>query len=177
MNSALKFLLVLAGALLAMLLFRALVFTTYTVSGPGLEPVFLTGDRVLVNRWSYGLRTGADGSLFSYGRVCRQPVTKGDYVAFEDSLGHVYVCQCVAVPGDTITYEGRRQVVPGLFNCSRQDYYWLRSLNADNWIDSRQLGFIPESSIIGRACLVIFSHDPAYPFWDGYVGSRFLLVP
>lgn len=177
MRSTLKFLLVLAGALLAMLLFRALAFTTYTVSGPGLEPVFQAGDRVLVNRWSYGLRTGADGSLFSYGRICRQPVTKGDYVAFEDSVGRVLLCQCTAVPGDTVSYKGRRQVVPGLFNCSRQDYYWLRSLNPHNPVDSRQLGFIPESSIIGRACLIIFSHDPACSLWQGYVGSRFLVLP
>ena len=177
MRGTLKFLLVLVVALLAMLLFRALAFTSYTVTGDGLAPVFVAGDRVLVNRWSYGLRTGAHGSLFPYGRLCRQPVAKGDYVAFEDSLGRVLVCQCEAVPGDTVSYENRLQVVPGRFNCSREDYYWLRSLNAANPLDSRVLGFVPESTIIGRACLIIFSHDPAYPFWDGYVGSRFLLLP
>lgn len=175
MRTTLKFLLALVGAFVAMLAFRTLVFTTYTVTGSGLEPVFVAGDRVLVNRWSYGLRTGEDGSLFSYGRLCRQPVAKGDFVAFEDSLGQVLICQCVAVPGDTIVYKGRREVVPGRFNCSRQDYYWLRSINPDNPVDSRRMGFIPESSIIGRACMVMFSHDPTYPFWGGYVASRFFL--
>ena len=177
MHSTLKFLLALVVALIAMLAFRALAFTTYTVTGSGLEPVFVAGDRVLVNRWSYGLRTGADGSLFSYGRICRQPVAKGDYVAFEDSLGQILICQCAAVPGDTISLRGRREVVPGLFNCSRQDYYWLRSVNPQNPLDSRQMGFIPESSIVGRACLIIYSHDPSSPLWDGYLASRFLLLP
>ena len=176
MKSCLKFLLALAIALVIMLTFRALVFTIYTVPDSTMEPTFKAGDRVMVNRWSYGLRTGDDG-LFSYGRLCRQPIDKGDWLAVDDSLGRVVIGRCTAVPGDTIVYKGRREVVPGRFNCSRQDYYWLRSVNPENPVDSRRMGFIPESSIIGRACLIVYSHDPSFPFWDGYVASRFFLLP
>ena len=83
MRNTLKFLLVLAVSLLLMMAFRALAFTVYKVEGSGLEPEFSAGDRVLVNRWSYGLRTGGGGP-FSYGRLCRQPVERGDLVAYED---------------------------------------------------------------------------------------------
>ncbi|MBR4729342.1 MAG: signal peptidase I [Prevotella sp.] len=185
-----KFLGVLAIAFVVMLIFRGLVMTVCTIEGDGLAPQFIMGDRVVVNRWSYGLRTGEKGSLFDYGRICRQEVKKGDFIAFEDSLGQVLICQCTAVPGDTVYQEtgdrsqesGKRReetgvlcVVPGLANCADQDYYWVRSVSKNNPIDSRQLGFIPEERIIGRACLVLFSRDPEAPFWKGYRSDRLLL--
>ena len=74
MRGSFKFLLALATAFVTMLAFRALVMTVCTVDGKGLEPVFQAGDHVVVNRWSYGLRTGEKGSLFDYGRICRQEI-------------------------------------------------------------------------------------------------------
>ena len=62
MRSSLKFLMALGIAFVAMLAFRALVMTVCTVDGQGLEPWFQAGDHVVVNRWSYGLRTGEKGS-------------------------------------------------------------------------------------------------------------------
>ena len=116
MRSSLKFLIALAIAFVVMLAFRTLVMTVCTVDGEGLEPVFQAGDRVVVNRWSYGLRTGEKGSLFDYGRICRQEIKKGDFIAFEDSLGKMLICRCAALPGDTIL----DKIVPGLVNCADQ---------------------------------------------------------
>lgn len=177
MRGVLKFLLALAVAFLVMLAFRGLVMTVCTIEGDGLAPQFIAGDRVLVNRWSYGLRTGDRGGLFDYGRLCRQPVEKGDFIAFEDSLGQMLICRCAALPGDTIRTKGQAPcVVPSVINCADQDYYWVEPVGSQNQIGSRQLGFIPESQIIGRACLIIYSHDPSSPFWDGWRGERFLLL-
>ena len=173
MRSSLKFLMALAIAFVVMLAFRALVMTVCTVDGKGLEPVFQAGDRVGVNRWSYGLRTGAKGSLFDYGRICRQEVKKGDFIAFEDSLGEVLICRCAGVPGDTIF----DHIVPGVVNCADQNYYWVEPLGKNNTTDSRQLGFIPEECIIGRACLILYNHNPEAPFWKGYMKDRILLLP
>ncbi|MCR4583468.1 MAG: signal peptidase I [Prevotella sp.] len=175
MKSLLKFLLAIAIALIAVLAFRALVFSVYTIDGKGLEPQFLQGDRVVVNRWSYGLRTGERGSLFDYGRICRQAINKGDIVAFEDSLGQVLICRCKNLPGDTLSNGKRHIIVPGLVNCADQDYYWLEAISKNNSTDSRQLGFIPEQRIIGRVCLILYSHDPASSLWSGYRNLRFLL--
>ncbi len=168
-----KFIGAVAVALVVTLAFRSLVMTVCTVDGTGLEPVFLKGDHVVVNRWSYGLRTGARGSLFDYGRICRQQVKKGDFIAFEDSLGEVLICRCAGVPGDTIF----NHFVPGLVNCADQDYYWVESLGRNNATDSRQLGFIPEERIIGRACLILYNHHPETAFWKGYMKDRVLLLP
>ena len=102
MRNTFKFLLALVIAFTVMLAFRGLVMTVCMIDGDGLAPYFVAGDHVVVNRWSYGLRTGEKGGLFDYGRICRQAVKKGDFIAFEDSLGQVLICQCTALPGDTV---------------------------------------------------------------------------
>lgn len=163
MRSTLKFLLALAVAFVVMLTFRALAFTIYTVPGSDLEPRFKAGDRVMVNRWSYGLRTGGSG-LFSYGRICRRPVAKGDWVAVSDSAGKVVIARCTALPGDTIRQQGRTFIVPGTFSCARQDYYQVDSV-----------ALVREEQIIGRVVLVVYNHKPGCVFWSDYDAERLLL--
>ena len=160
-----------------MLAFRGLVMTVCTIGGDGMSPTFVAGDRVLVNRWSYGLRTGDRGGLFDYGRLCRQPIEKGDFIAFEDSLGQMLICRCAGLPGDTLSGWREPVVVPGVANCADQDYYWMESLGKNNATDSHQLGFIPEERIIGRACLILYNHAPETAFWRGYMKDRILLLP
>ncbi len=121
MKGTLKFVVALAVTFLVMLAFRALAFTIYTVPSNGLKPVLEEGDRILVNRWSYGLRTGLRG-LFSYGRWCKDKIGYDDMVAFNyplDSTDYVTdrpVClgYCKAVPGDTVFINKEIQIViPG----------------------------------------------------------------
>ena len=179
MRKALKSLLVLAVALLLMLVFRALAFTIYIVDGEGLQPVFHSGDRVLVNRWSYGLRTGSDEGLFGYGRLLRRQIGKGDIVAYEDptdpTRSRVLLGRCRALPGDTVRYRGRLELVPSLANCAGADYYWMQALGDNNPTDSRELGFVSEQSIIGRVVLVVYNHDTSAPVWAGYQWNRTLI--
>jgi len=177
MRKTVRFLLVLAVALLLMLCFRALAFTICTVGGNGLSPVLMAGDRVLVNRWSYGLRVGGDGGLFGYGRIGRRAVERGDLVAFENpkNTDEVLVCRCSALPGDTVYHEGQALVVPSLKDCADADHYWLESVGRENQLDSRSLGFISEKHIIGRVTMVVYSHNPAAPFFKGWRSDRLLL--
>lgn len=181
MRNFLKFLLTLSLSLLAMMVFRALVATIYSVEGEGLSPVFQAGDQVLVSRWSYGLRTGHDGGLFCYGRLCRQAVKKGDFIAYEDPRDSVrrsvLIGCCQSLPGDTVEHQGRRFIVPGKANCADTDYYWVRALGEGNPIDSRHFGFLSERRIIGRVLLIVCNHDAEQPFWRGWRNERFLLLP
>ncbi|MDO4159381.1 MAG: signal peptidase I [Prevotellaceae bacterium] len=120
MRNALKFMLALLVTIILMLAFRALVFTTYTVKGSMLGGHFEDGDRVLVNRWSYGLRTGG-GRFFNYTRWLASQPKQGDLIAFNCptdkneyvSSRPVYVCFCTGVPGDTINVNNIPLVVPG----------------------------------------------------------------
>lgn len=180
MRSTAKFLIALAVSLLVMMAFRALVATIYTIEGDGLAPVFQAGDRVMVNRWSYGLRTGNERGLFSYGRLWRQPVEVGDYLAYEDprdSTGQtVLFGYCQALPGDSVRHEGKLLVVPGLKDCADCNYYWVRALGKGNPTDSRTLGFISEQLIIGRAFLIVYNHDPQADLFSGWDTDRLLLL-
>ena len=181
----LRFLLMLAVALVLMLLFRAVGITVCTIGGNDLTPTFIAGDRLLVNRWSYGLRVGGgESGLFSYGRLWRQPVERGDLVAFEHpQTGEIIVCRCTGLPGDTLEVNGETIVVPSLKNCADADYYWMGDVNEyngkrlsrakDNPINSQLLGFISEEYIIGRVFVIAYSHDPEAPLWEGWRTDRF----
>ncbi len=181
MRAWLKTILALAAAAVAVVLFRALFFAVYTVSGPRLEPVLLEGDRVLVNRWSYGLRTGGMGSLFGYGRILADSVVRGDIVAFDSPLpqgGGVFVCRCAALPGDTVATPRGPLIVPGKqATCAAEDYYWMQALGPADTLDSRLFGPVPESLVLGRVCVIVFSHDDCQPFYRGYRPERTLLMP
>jgi len=160
-----------------MLVFRALVLTIYTVEGNALSPLLHDGDRVLVNRWSYGLRVGGEGSLFSYGRIGRQPVSVGDIVAFNNpgNTDEVLIGRCKAVPGDTVTHNSQTFVVPGRRDCADADYYWMEA-PGNNASDSTQhMGIVSEQHIIGRVTTIVYSHDPKCQLWRGWRTERFLL--
>ena len=167
----------LIAALALMLAFRAVGLTIYSIGGNGLEPHFIAGDRVLVNRWSYGLRVGGgEKGLFGYGRLWRQAVERGDMVAFEHpQSGDVMVCRCKGLPGDTLDVGGEAVVVPGLKDCADADYYWMESVNAENPVDSRLLGFVSEEYIIGRVFMVAYSHEPTARPWTGWRPERWFL--
>lgn len=120
MRNALKFLLTLVAATVLMLVVRAFVFAVYTVDGASLAPLFHAGDRVVVNRWGYGLRVGG-GDTVDYTRWLRRPIGRNELVAFNYPLGkacqvedrEVYICVCTAVPGDTVRQQGMYFVMPG----------------------------------------------------------------
>ena len=146
-------------ALALMLAFRTLAFSIHGVTGDGLAPLYKSGDCLLINRCSYGLRIEGN-ALLPYSRLMRSPVKKGDIVAFTvpcDSVAGICIARCTAIPGDTIRTTNGTLTVPGLINCAKADYYWLESINQQNPADSRHLGFIPECNIIGRVVSVLYN--------------------
>lgn len=118
MRSPLKFIAAICVAAAAMLLFRCVAFTIYTVPQTGIKPWLVSGDRVLVNRWSYGLRTGGE-KFFPYSRWFKKPVGKGQLVAFNYPLDTidavssrpVHAAFCMAGPGDTVMID-RKPIIP-----------------------------------------------------------------
>lgn len=168
MKLALQLLLALAIAALLVLGVRSLAFTVFTVRGTGFAPELMWGDRIVVNRWSYGLRTGSPKGLFPYGRILKKPIAKGDIVAFDcpsDSLNGIFLARCKALPGDTITYQGNLCIVPGReATCAKEDYFWLAPIGHSQG----EYGLVPESSVIGRVISVLYNHNDAQPFFTGY---------
>ena len=173
MRNWLKYVIAFASAFALMLAFRTLAFSIHGVEGDGLAPLYQDGDRLLVNRCSYGLRI-AGNSLLPYSRLMRQPVQRGDVVAFtvpsnssitgvaDGFPSGIMIARCKAVPGDTIRTTNGMLTVPGVVNCAKADYYWMEAVNSKNPVDSRHLGFIPESHIIGKVMTVLYNRHNSF---------------
>ena len=170
MANWLKYVIAFASAFALMLAIRTLAFSIHGVEGNGLAPLYQSGDRLLINRCSYGLRIEGNGIL-PYSRLMRNPVQRGDIVAFNvpcnaltndqgealQSVAGIFIARCKAIPGDTISTQEGPLLVPGLNTCAKTDYYWLESINPNNPADSRHIGFIPESHIIGKVITVLYN--------------------
>jgi signal peptidase I len=177
MKKTVRFLLAFLIAFALMMVVRVVGITIYTINGTSLEPSFQAGDRVMVNRWSYGLRVGGKDSFFDYGRIARQSIEKGDLIAFENPQNseQILICRCTGLPGNSIIHEGQKLIVPSLKDCADTDYYWLESISPDDKVDSHVLGFIAEEHIIGRAFMVVYSRNPSEPLWRGWRMDRLIL--
>ena len=75
-----------------------------------MENSLFQGERILVNKWSYGLRVPLM-SLFSYHRWCERSVRQQDVVVFNNpaAIGQptidrreIYISRCIGTPGDTL---------------------------------------------------------------------------
>ena len=162
MRDAVNTVLALACAAVFILLVRALAVTVYAIPDNLLAPHLVAGDRVLVNRWSYGLRTGGD-SIFRYTRWMKSPVKKGDFIAFNSpadsthriSARPVLMGRVVAVPGDTITAYGKRFVIPDRYQiCTCRpvaSHYLVGTDSASHRL------LVHEQHIIGRAFLILYN--------------------
>ncbi|MGL5938751.1 MAG: signal peptidase I [Phocaeicola sp.] len=97
----------LVGAVLLVLLTKAFVFVSCTIPSTGMENSLYEGERVLVNKWSYGLRLP-----FTTYRLGQKRASKGDVVLFnnplpQDSsvatfLREPFLSRCAAIPGDNL---------------------------------------------------------------------------
>ena len=105
-----KWILAFAGAIVIVLLLRGFAFTSCLIPSTGMENSIFQGERILVNKWSYGLRVPFM-SLFSYQRWGESPVQKQDVVVFNNPASiqqpiidrrEVYISRCIGLPGDTL---------------------------------------------------------------------------
>lgn len=97
----------LATALVLVLLVKTFAFTSCTIPSTGMENSLYPGERVLVNKWSYGLRLP-----FSVWRWRERPALKGDIVLFNNpnpqsphtaiSRRELFISRVAGVPGDTL---------------------------------------------------------------------------
>ena len=105
-----KWIFAFAGAIAVVLLLRGFAFTSCLIPSTGMENSLFQGERILVNKWSYGLRVPLM-SLFSYHRWCERSVRQQDVVVFNNpaAIGQptidrreIYISRCIGTPGDTL---------------------------------------------------------------------------
>ncbi len=109
MKKGLKWIIAFIGAAIFVLLLRCFAFTSYYIPSQGMKDSLLQGDRILVNKWSYGLRTPML-NLFPYHRWKERMMEKGDVAVFNNPANttdvidqkEIFISRCVGLPGDTL---------------------------------------------------------------------------
>lgn len=100
-----KYLKVLLSAILIVLLVKTFAITSCSIPSTGMENTLYQGEKVLVNKWSYGLRIP-----FTTSHFLPQKAKKGDVVLFNNPTDkktsiltrRPFISRCVGVPGDTL---------------------------------------------------------------------------
>ena len=103
-------LIALCSAVLMAALLRGCVVTSYLIPSTGMENTLYQGERIWVNRWSYGYRLPWM-RLWGYQRWCEVPVQRDEVVVFNNPANYtttplsrreVFIGRCIGTPGDTL---------------------------------------------------------------------------
>lgn len=189
---------VILAALVLSFIIRVEVVSAYVIPSGSMIPTLVIGDRVLVNKLSYGLKNPFTGRVVLGDGL----PNRGDIVVFQPPFQSPdpYIKRVIGLPGDVV--EARDKVIhvngrplrepyirhadprilaPGL--TSRDSFGPLRvppgklfvlGDNRDESNDSRFWGFADLDEVVGRAMIILWSWD-----WErlSLQWSRMLTLP
>ncbi len=139
-----KTIIAIAGAVLAVVLLRCGVATSYFIPSIGMENSLYRGERILVNKWSYGLRLPFM-SLWGYHRWADRPVRHEDIVVFNNpgnlsqpviDRRETFISRCIGTPGDTLLVDSLFSVVPSEKNAPDQKFLYAYPKQKERQLDS-----------------------------------------
>ncbi len=163
-------------AVLLALVVRTFFVQAFKIPTGSMRPTLLEGDRILVDKVTYGIKI----PLTSWRLPDIRPPRRGDLVVFRavDDPRRDFIKRLAAVGGDTLEIRdlrlwinGRPLTEPSMF---REMVYYNRGTfgqeghptkvpaghyfflgdNSASSRDSRYWGFLPESNVIGRAFVI-----------------------
>jgi signal peptidase I len=158
-RNAIEWIVIIAAALAVALVVKTFLFQAFYIPSESMEPTLKPGDRVLVNKLSYHLH----------------PIHRGDIVVFKRPPGETsdpaikdLIKRVIGLPGDTIETVNDQvwinghpikepYLVAGTPTTSLVKHkiapgeYFVMGDNRTNSKDSRFIGAIPGSLIVGRA--------------------------
>jgi signal peptidase I len=101
---------------IAVVLFRTLLFTSFSIPSESMMPRLLVGDFLFASKWSYGY-SGASLPIdwdSGQGKIFGRLPERGDVVIFKHPLDRTdYVKRVIGLPGDTIQMAGGVLVLNG----------------------------------------------------------------
>lgn len=109
----------LIGVALIVALLRGCVATSYLIPSAGMENSLLRGERILVNKWSYGLRLPGMRWM-GYHRWRERNVKKNDIIVFNNPANflepiidrrEIFISRCIGTPGDTLLVDSLFSVI------------------------------------------------------------------
>ncbi len=106
-----------AGALVLTLVLRIVVFQPYTIPSPSMEPGLVTGDYIVVSKWSYGWSRASVpfNPPLGRGRLWGHAPARGDVVVFRlpRDPDVAYIKRLIGLPGDRVQVIGGQVRVNG----------------------------------------------------------------
>ena len=176
---------VLLTAILIVLLVKTLAITSCSIPSTGMENTLYRGEKVLVNKWSYGWRIPFTSSHF-----LAEKAKRGDVVLFNNPSPSdqetpvftrgLFISRCVGTPGDTLMLN-KELLVTGqkvLSPDSKQLYTYPHQLEDTLQCVLRELG-IKENLLVGYSegrYVRSFSHYEHY-LLKQKLGASFNLHP
>ena len=162
---------VLLTAVLIVLLVKTFAYTSCTIPFTGMENSLYQGDRVLVNKWSYGLRIP-----FTSSHVSAKKVKKGDIVLFNNPnpaswetpvfARDMFISRCVGVPGDTLMLNCEMLVTgENTLNPDSKSLYTYPHTAEDLMLQAMEMVGIKDNPLVGYAdgkYVRSFSHYELY---------------
>ncbi|MGI6183762.1 MAG: signal peptidase I [Candidatus Fimadaptatus sp.] len=152
--------LLIVGTLLVVFLVRTYVFEPIVVDGPSMNETLYTGDRVFVTKFDYLLGEPERGTVV----ICHYPNSRENYIK-----------RVVGLPGETISIVDGVTYVDGealkedfIAHPAKLDFgpltlgadeYFVMGDNRGNSNDSRAVGPLKKSQIVGRVRYLFFPFD------------------
>ena len=140
MKKGLKWIIAFIGAAIFVLLLRCFAFTSYYIPSSGMEDSLLRGDRILVNKWSYGLRSPLLRHL-PYIRWKEKPMEREDIAVFNNPANtsdiidekEIFISRCIALPGDTLIVDSVfTRLSPNILPDLEQEYEFFYPMEKDS---------------------------------------------
>ena len=163
-------------AVIIALFIRHFFIQPFKIPTSSMEPTLKPGDRIFVNKLSYGPRIP-----FTYYRLpAMEKPERGDIIVFRSPVekNKFLVKRLVGTPGDTVEIKGQHLWINGkpakdplilesIAYYNRGEYgkagktikvpegcYFFLGDNSINSVDSRYWGFVPEKYIAGKVFLI-----------------------
>jgi len=153
-------------ALIIAVVIRIWVFEPVHVTGPSMLETMQSGNFVMVNKWIYKVR----------------PPKRGEVIVFHAQERKDYIKRVIALPGETVEAKNNKILINGNIleepyineEIRTQDFpltkvppgtVFVLGDNRMNSLDSRILGAIPVSAIIGRADLIYWPIQDVKSLW------------
>ena len=144
MKKGCKIAITIVGVALVVVLLRGCVATSYLIPSSGMENSLYQGERILVNKWSYGLRLPFM-KLWGYHRWADSPVQKEDILVFNNPANlsepvidrrEVFISRCIGTPGDTLLIDSLFSVIPSEKNAPDQKFLYSYPRQRERQLDS-----------------------------------------
>lgn len=171
-------------AILLALFIRAFVVQAFKIPSGSMEPTLLIGDHILVNKFLYGVKI----PYFQNTLVPISDPERGDIIVFiyPEDKSKDFIKRVIGIPGDKIHMQGKQIFINGqpfedrygfydekAGNANRsfgpvavpKDHYFVMGDNRDHSLDSRFWGFVPSTSVKGKAFIIYWS----WPNWNRFL--------